>query len=375
MLKSYKSVQRWYPALEPEYAVPPLGSVDSEPVDEDGDAAAPRYPHYIRDTEPEPFDIPFTGEPATRRSEFFGGWSDWVDRAPGPDDDYPVREGDVVRLTWDCDTVDAPRTRRRPRSASGDGDDAEGSGEPDRRSNPHERAEAGGDEETEWILPSRREGGGDRVIARAQGIASPLLRDYARPSRLLLTLAVAVGVLLLMLTAVGGIALHLAHSNAHERRSMPAAVIEPATGADPGILRLTSEGGVRTVAASRTAAHCPTERSDRVVRGADVGGTGSGPDAIMWFQHAFYVERSAERALEVVAPGAYVSPAEVIQRGIDSVPLGTDFCVRVVTLAGNRYSVEVTERRPAAAPATYDKQLVTTAVVGGRTLITGITAG
>jgi hypothetical protein len=120
---------------------------------------------------------------------------------------------------------------------------------------------------------------------------------------------------------------------------------------------------------------CHTERADRVVRSAEPGGTTSGPDAVLAFQYAYYVERSGEQARAAVAPDATVSPASAIQRGIDSIPMGTTHCVRIVTIADNRYSVEITEYRPGGAPATYNKQMVTTSVVDGRTLITGIAAG
>jgi hypothetical protein len=112
-----------------------------------------------------------------------------------------------------------------------------------------------------------------------------------------------------------------------------------------------------------------------VVRSAEPGGTTSGPDAVLAFQYAYYVDRSGEQARAAVAPDATVSPAAAIQRGIDSIPVGTTHCVRIVTIADNRYSVEITEYRPGGAPATYNRQTVTTAVVGGRTLITGIAAG
>ena len=369
MLKPYKDVQRWFPALEPEHAVPTPDPGESDAVDDEAEPGAARYPHYIRDTEPEPFDIPFADGPATGRSEFVGGWSDWVgDHAPGPEDDYPPREGEVVRLPRDGDG--RARGRRRPRSIRATGDDAEES-----RAGPGDEE----DDDSEWILPSRddfddagAEGPG-RVVRRAPGAASPSLRDYVRPSPLRVTVVLVVAVLLL--AVAGGFALYLLRSGGNATQSTARSPMAPISGDDPPMMRLTSAIGVGAEAVRGSAADCPTERSARVMRGADVGGTGSGPDAIMWFQHAYYVERSAERALQAVAPGAAVSPAVVIQRGIESVPLGTDYCVRVVTLDDNRYSVEVTERRPGTVPATYDKQLVTTAVVGGRTLITGIAAG
>ncbi len=369
MLKPYKEVQRWFPALEPEHDVPVPDPGEFDAVDDEAEPGAARYPHYIRDTEPEPFDIPFADGPATGRSEFIGGWSDWVgDHAPGPDDDYPPREGAVVRLPQGHDDGRAG-SRRRPRSIRATGDDAEesqaGSGDES-------------DDDSEWILPSRdpddagAEGHG-RVVRRAPGAASPALRDYIRPSPLRVTMVLAVAVLLLAL--VGGFALYLLRSGGTAKQSTAQLPAVPISADDPPMLRLTSVIGAGAEAVRGASADCPTERSARVMRGADIGGTATGPDAIMWFQHAFYVERSAERALEVVAPEAGVSPASVIQRGIESVPLGTDYCVRVVTLDDSRYSVEVTERRPGMVPATYDKQLVTTAVVGGRTLITGIAAG
>ncbi|WP_431954366.1 hypothetical protein [Nocardia lijiangensis] len=120
---------------------------------------------------------------------------------------------------------------------------------------------------------------------------------------------------------------------------------------------------------------CPTERADRLIRSAGPGGTQSGPDVVLAFQYAYYVERSGERAREFVAPESNISVAPTIQRGIDSVPEGTTHCVRVATVTDTMYSVEVTEYRPGGAPATYNKQTVTTAVIGGRTLITGIAAG
>ncbi|MFF0497004.1 hypothetical protein ACFYU5_11405 [Nocardia aobensis] len=380
MLKPYKEVRRWFPALEPEHAVPAAAPGESDAVDDEADPGAARYPHYIRDTEPEPFDIPFADEPATRRSEFVGGWTDWVgSHAPGPDDDYPVHEGEVLRLPRDAEGGEGrTRGRRRPRAAGADGDDAEGSGARSPVDDSGERDDVDTDDvdTPEWILPPRREhgdGGAGRIVRRATGPASPALRDYIRPSRLRVALVLAVAVLLL--AVAGGFALYLLRSGDDGKQSMAPLPVRPAVGDETPMLRLTSAFGADSGARVGSAAHCPTERSARVVRGAEVGGTDSGPDAIMWFQHAFYVERSAERAREVVAPNAAVSPAPVIQRGIASVPLGTDYCVRVVTLDENRYSVEVTERRPGATPATYDKQLVTTAVVGGRTLITGITAG
>ncbi|MBB5915749.1 hypothetical protein BJY24_004661 [Nocardia transvalensis] len=321
MLKSYKDLERWYPALEPpgDAVRPPAGEQPTFADDEAGSGAG-RYPHYIRETEPEPFDIPFAADPSGR-DEFTGGWTDWVgDHAPGPDDDYPARDDTVVRLPWD-DEDPEPRTLGRSHA----GTDRSG-----------------------------------RIGRDGPGAASPhTLRERARPNRLRAAVVLVIAVLLLGLA--GALALYLLHSRGAATHS--GSLNAPA-------VRLTAATGDGSAAG-----FCPTERADRVVRGAEPGGTASGPDAIMWFQYSYYVERSAERALEVVAPGTVLSPASVIQRGIDSVPLGTAHCVRVSTVTEDKYSVEVTERRPGGAPKTYGKQTVTTAVIGGRTLITGIAAG
>ncbi|MBF6478929.1 hypothetical protein [Nocardia cyriacigeorgica] len=292
MLKSYKHLDRWYDALEPDAgsSAPARPAEESAPVADEDDGPA-RYPDYIHDEEPVA-----PPEPPVRRSEFTGGWSDWVaDRAPGPDDDYTPRNGDVVRFPWPDD--DPERDLRTAVKSSG--------------------------------------GGRTRAV-------------LVLLATVLLLAAAAAGVLYLL----GG---------SGERRAGEETAVQFTAGSSDS--------------AAGPAQRCPTERTDEVVRSAEAGGTGSGPDAILRFQYAYYVDRSAALAREVVAPDAPVSPASVIQRGIDSIAEGTTHCVRIVTLEQGRYSVEVTEYRPDGQPATYSKQMVTTAVIGGRTLITGITAG
>ncbi|MCM6774686.1 hypothetical protein NDR87_12865 [Nocardia sp. CDC159] len=292
--------------------MPPAPPIESS-FDEDG---AARYPHYIRQTEPEPFDIAFVDQPPTRRAEFTGGWTDWVgNHAPGPDDDYPVGDGEVVHFPWDDEDEPAPAERPRPR---------------------------------------RR----PRVGRDGPGAAASPDSPRARPSRLRIVLVLAVAVLLL--TAAAAFALYLLRDGGTARK-----------GSGPPAVTMQ----LSAVTTDAAAGDCPTEQGNGVLRSAEPGGTESGPAAILWFQHSYYVQRSGERAWEVVAPGAAVPPPAVIQRGIDSVPVGTTHCVRVATQTGNRFTVEVTERRPGDIPKTYDRQTVTTAVVDGRTLITSITAG
>ncbi|MFC8529375.1 hypothetical protein [Nocardia sp. NPDC057227] len=235
------------------------------------------------------FDNYVPSDVTAQRSEFVGGWSDWVGAgpppaaAPGRDDDGTVR------------TLPGP------------------------------------------------------LAVRAQA-------PQAEGKRRRAFVVLGVAVLLLVLAAFGVV--YLLGSGADRTGSAPVV---------PSAMQFSSAGG--------PAAECQASRTPTEVRGAGRGGAMSGPDAILAFQYAYYVDRSGASARQLVAPAAAVSPAEVIQRGIDSIPAGTTHCVRITGVGDNRYSVEVTEQRPGGVPATYSRQTVTTAEIGGRTLITGIAAG
>ncbi|MFD4356588.1 hypothetical protein ACFWPX_28830 [Nocardia sp. NPDC058518] len=358
-MKSYNEFSRWYSALEPETdAGAPARPDTTEPVAGDDDSidrystsaesvpAAEPAPERttVEERRPEPFSLalddqpnttgdhraaefddttaesvdvaaaeygkrPYLPEPepvppppaqlAGRRSDFTGGWSDWVaDHAPGPDDDY---DAELVQFPW-------------PEAAADDYDNA-------------------------------------RVLE-----PSGALRANRKRQRTWVVLAVSVLVLVLAATGVFFLLFGRGDSDTARDTAPP--------------LHFTA--GNLT---ADTAGSCPTERTEIVLRSAESGGTGSGPDAVLAFQYAYYVTRSGEQARAVVTPDADVSPAAVIQRGIDTIPVGTTHCVRITTVAADRFTVEVTEFRPAGAPATYTKQSVRTALVGDRTLITGIAAG
>ncbi|MGW6621485.1 hypothetical protein ACWF99_09640 [Nocardia sp. NPDC055002] len=127
--------------------------------------------------------------------------------------------------------------------------------------------------------------------------------------------------------------------------------------------------------ASPVTAECPTEQIGAMVRGNGAGGTESGIAAIMAFQHAYYVARSGDEARTLVAPGAVAPSAAAIQAGIDSTPVGTTHCVEITPGAyTGQYLVKITAFRPDSAPSTYTPQLVGTAEVGNKTLITSFGA-
>lgn len=130
-------------------------------------------------------------------------------------------------------------------------------------------------------------------------------------------------------------------------------------------------------------ADCEQRRDADEVSGTDPGGTSSGPDAILAFERAYYVQRSGSAARAVVADDATVSsasagpsafpPAENIQRGINEVPVGTRYCVQVTrgSTDGTQWEVRLTEQKPGEQPHTFT-QIITTRTVADRTLISAI---
>lgn len=198
------------------------------------------------------------------------------------------------------------------------------------------------------VEPERPHAAAVRLLPRARR-AGPTL-DVRR----FVLAALVIGV---VIAAVGAIVLVLFTGGSNSPRNgspAHAAATEPAVaGGAPG---------------------CVEQHDGQVVTGAGPGGTNSGPDAIAWFQHSYYVERSATRARQVVAPDSTVSQADQIQKGIDSVPLGTTHCLQITSLGGGKYGVVLTEYRPGRSAVQY-KQTVTTTVAGGRTMITGIASG
>lgn len=103
MLKSYKKMTRWYPALEPEENAGSAVTTEAVAAFEDDDRAA-GFPYYIRDEDVEV--VPPVDESLFRRSQFSGRWSDWVtDRAP----ELRPRERRADLLAFPVDAESATR--------------------------------------------------------------------------------------------------------------------------------------------------------------------------------------------------------------------------------------------------------------------------
>lgn len=127
-------------------------------------------------------------------------------------------------------------------------------------------------------------------------------------------------------------------------------------------------------AATPADADCPNRTDGLVTTGRDAGGTTSGPAAIKAFEYAYYVRRSGPAAREVVAPLARVPSAEEIDTGIKTaVAVGTGHCLKITDRNDGLWGVELTVLPPGGTEPSVLHQLIQTAVIDGRTLITAIT--
>ncbi|GAB2566601.1 hypothetical protein [Nocardia heshunensis] len=124
---------------------------------------------------------------------------------------------------------------------------------------------------------------------------------------------------------------------------------------------------------------CPSRHDGPLTIGNGAGGTGSGVDAILGFEHAFYVERSGALARSFVVPeSTTVMPADVIQqKGIDPLKAGTTYCLKIVESgkspdqAQSFYDVDITEHRADGTTEVYTER-VTTVERDGKHLIQSI---
>ncbi|QLY29117.1 hypothetical protein [Nocardia huaxiensis] len=188
MLKSYKKVSRWYPALDPAADAPDangdtgFGVEDLDPAD-----GLARYPHYITDDEPE-LDIPPLPESVLRRSHFSGAWSDWM----------TDRESDsyTPRLRYRASTVlEFPSEADEPGAA------------------PYERAR-------------EFDGDADQPVDRASALLDALDRNDSAAGaaerstgRRLFAIAFLI-VAVLLLAVAGGIALYVLNSHSGTAQSL-----------------------------------------------------------------------------------------------------------------------------------------------------------
>ena len=128
-------------------------------------------------------------------------------------------------------------------------------------------------------------------------------------------------------------------------------------------------------AGSRTVTCAQVTSPSGVVTGFGPGDTSSGPGAILGFNYAYYVQRSAKQARQFLASDALVGPGDRLQAGIDAVPAGTHHCVTISPLVrvgdADLWAVTVTEYHPGSEPFA-PRQIITTRTHGAATLISSI---
>lgn len=87
----------------------------------------------------------------------------------------------------------------------------------------------------------------------------------------------------------------------------------------------------------------------RVV-GAGPGSLDTPAGAVLAFDHAYYVERSAEKAFEAVSPSSRMTEEQLRIEGVERVPDGTTHCVEARELSPTLLEVDLTEYPPGADP-------------------------
>ena len=226
-----------------------------------------------------------------------------------------------------------------------------------------------------------------QIVDRSGGSAGSRRRrarsrrpDDGRRRDKVLSLLILVGVGIVVVAVVLTV-IHTGNrrNNTTAAASVPAVVEDTAPHVAPPTTAPASPAPIAT-------ADCEQHRDADEVSGTDPGGTSSGPDAILAFERAYYVQRSGSAARAVVTDDATVSSAssgpsafpaaENIQRGINQVPVGTRYCVQVTrgSSDGSQWEVRLTQQKPGEQPHTFT-QIVSTRTISDRTLISAIKEG
>ncbi|MBB1025093.1 hypothetical protein G6019_11805, partial [Dietzia sp. DQ12-76] len=93
----------------------------------------------------------------------------------------------------------------------------------------------------------------------------------------------------------------------------------------------------------------PVSEPGHVV-GAGPGSLDTPLETVLAFDHAYYVERSAEKAFEAVSPSSRMTFDQLRADGVDRVPEGTTHCVDARELSPTLLEVTLTESRPDSEP-------------------------
>lgn len=102
---------------------------------------------------------------------------------------------------------------------------------------------------------------------------------------------------------------------------------------------------------------CADVVEDGKVTGSGPGSLDSPAGAVLAFDHAYYVDRSAEKAFLAVAPSSRMTEEQLRTDGIDRLAEGTMHCVQVSELAPTLLEVELTEFPPESDPVVIRQRI------------------
>lgn len=158
------------------------------------------------------------------------------------------------------------------------------------------------------------------------------------------------GVVVAVLGTIGGAA-WLASS----LLSDPDATASPSLKVPPTPIAEQPEGS-STVADSE----CASSESATAVSGNGEGDQKSTAGVVLAFQHAYYVDRDADKMKPLLAKDSQITDLAALQRGIDSVDRGTTHCLRVVEDGEKAALVDLTQTAPDGSETTYKQRVTTT---------------
>ena len=117
--------------------------------------------------------------------------------------------------------------------------------------------------------------------------------------------------------------------------------------------------------------HLPEELA-ALVNIAGVPGTAPA-GVVLAFNHAYYVERSVERAFQAVAPSSPLDRGVLFRDGVARLAPGTAHCVDARVVDDRHVAVVLTERPPGAEPVVFHQRIRVEPLTEGRWGIVAIT--
>lgn len=201
----------------------------------------------------------------------------------------------------------------------------------------------------------------DRIAQIKDEFAETTQTKRARRRRAKVVVAVATGVVAVGLIATGVVLLGSDGDTAPTVAAPPLAAT-PTSATQPS----------QPPAAATPANLCPAVSEGGRVSGNGAGDTTTAVGQIFYSQYQMYVDRNADAARSVFAPGAAVAPLDATRAAIAAIPAGTTHCVHVLTLSPTEYAVTIDERHVDGSTQRWDNRITVGPQPDGRPLITAI---